>query len=177
MPDKSFAGDFYQLYLKVMERTPTKLETLNQAFFENLFLQQEDYRILKLVVKGKIISAAVLVFSGDTLTFMLVGRENEKDEYDSYFNLVYGIIALAIREGFKIIKLGQTAYWVKQCVGGEPENEYIWFSSSSKCWHWILRKGKKIVFPETRLKKVNAFKRTAEKTRNSKDEKVIMEKV
>ena len=73
----------------------------------------------------KIISSALLVPHGDTLTFMLAGRENEKDEYDSYFNLVYGIIALAIQSGCKKLKLGQTAYWVKQCVGALPEPELI----------------------------------------------------
>ena len=174
-PDEKFADEFYRMYLKVMERTPTKLETLNKAFFEILFHQKENCKLLNLLVKGKVISSGVLIFYKDTLTFMLVARENEKDKYDSYFNLIYGIIALAIETGCKKIKLGQTAYWVKQCVGGEPEKEYIWFASTSKFWHWMLRKANKLVFPETKLKHVQVFKENKKEGKIAVMKKEVMD--
>ena len=74
-PDEKFSDEFYKMYLGVMERTATKLETLNRDFFKNLFLQQEAYKLLNLVVKGRIISSAVLIFRDDTITFMLAGRK------------------------------------------------------------------------------------------------------
>ena len=191
---EDMATEFYKKYLAVMERTPTKLETLNLDFFKNLF-RQKDYngheelleispgvemtthqrsneiclrtrsgskcKLLSLVVAEKIVSSAVLVFHGDTLTFMLVGKDEEKDEYDSYFNLVYGIISVAIQNGCKKIKMGQTAYWVKQCVGASPEDEFIYLASRKPFMHWILRSLRHVIFPQTKLKAANVFKRPA----------------
>jgi len=149
---------FHHLYLKVMERTKTKLETLNQAFFEELFKEKRHYQLLSLVDRGDILSSAILVTHGETLTFMLVGRENEKDEYNSYFNLIYGIIALAIEKKYKKIKLGQTSYWVKQSIGGAAEDQYIYFACTGKIRHRILKSLNQLIFPPTKLNSVRAFK-------------------
>jgi predicted N-acyltransferase len=152
-PDK-----FHYLYLKVMERTKTKLETLNLAFFQELFKDNRHYQLLSLVERGNIISSALLVPHRNMLTFMLVGRENEKDEYNSYFNLVYGIIAHAIEKKYKTIKLGQTAYWVKQSIGGVAEDQYVYFAYTGKLRHWILKSLNQLIFPPTKLNAVKVFK-------------------
>nr|WP_294903130.1 GNAT family N-acetyltransferase [uncultured Lacibacter sp.] len=160
-PDEDFARLFYKLYLAVMDRTATKLEVLNYAFFRNIFQQQNEYKILSLVVKGEVISAAVLIFTEDTLIFMLAGREHEKDKYDSYFNLIYGIIALAIERGCREIKMGQTSYWVKQCVGAMAEPELIYFASRRPVIHWVLKHMRHIIFPATKLKEIDIFRKAA----------------
>ena len=116
---------------------------------------------MNLVVAEKIVSSAVVVFHGDTLTFMLVGKDEEKDEYDSYFNLVYAIISVGIQHGCKKIKMGQTAYWVKQCVGATPEDEFIYLASRKPFVHWILRSLRHVIFPQTKLKAANVFKSAA----------------
>ncbi len=158
-PDEDFAEGFYKLYLGVMERTSTKLEILNLSFFKNIFQQTNKYKILSLVVKGEVISSAVLIFTGDTLIFMLAGREHGKDKYDSYFNLVYGIIALAMQEGCREIKMGQTSYWVKQCVGAKAEPEFIYFASRRPLLHQVLKSLRHVIFPELKLKPVHVFYR------------------
>jgi predicted N-acyltransferase len=156
--DEHFVNEFYRKYLEVMKRTPTKLETLNREFFSSLFKQENESKLLNLVVQGKVVSSAVVIFAGDELVFMLVAKENDKDEYDSYFNLVYGIIALAIQNGCKKISMGQTAYWVKQCVGAVPEPESIYFASRKRLVHWILKSLRSVIFPETKLKSINVFR-------------------
>ena len=151
--------EYHALYLRVMGRTKTKLETLNEDFFKELFNDdRQQYELLSLVKKGKIISSALLVTHGDTLTFILVARANEKDKYDSYFNLVYGIIAYAIEQKFTKVKLGQTAYWIKQSVGGIPENQYLYFACTGKLRNFILKKLNRLIFPEMKLKSINVFK-------------------
>jgi len=155
--DEHFASEFYRKYLEVMKRTPTKLETLNREFFSNLF-KQEEYKLLNLVVEGKAVSSAVVKFAGDELIFMLVAKEDNADEYDSYFNLVYGIIALAIQTGCKKISMGQTAYWVKQCAGAVPEPESIYFASRKRLVHWVLKSLRSVIFPEMKLKSINVFR-------------------
>jgi predicted N-acyltransferase len=157
-PDWISPQKYYKLYLKVMERTKTKLETLNLAFFEELFKDNENYQLLSLVDRGNILSSALLVDHGETLIFMLVGRENEKDEYNTYFNLVYGIIAYAIEKKYNKIKLGQTAYWVKQSIGGIAEGQYVYFACTGKLRHWILKSLNTQIFPPTKLYSVKIFK-------------------
>ena len=149
----------HELYLAVMERTPTKLETLNRAFFENFYKQFADtLQILTVQHNDKIISAALLIQIGEELNFILVGRENHKDSFDSYFNLVYGIIKLAIQKGVKRINMGQTAYWVKQRVGATPVPVYIYFKSRKPLLNWILKKLNRQIFPELILKPIRVFK-------------------
>ena len=160
-PHEDFAGEFYGKYLAVMSRASTKMETLNLSFFKNLFRQKGNCKMLHLMAAGKILSTAVLVFTGDTLTFMLSARENQKDEYDSYFNLVYGIIALAIQWGCQKIKMGQTAYHLKQCVGAIPEEEFIFFACRRPLLHRLLKSLRHTIFPQMKLTTMNVF-RTAE---------------
>ncbi len=51
------------------------------------------------------------------MTFALVGLHyEERDKYDVYFNLVYGILLLAFRAGVTELHLGQTSYWLKQRI-------------------------------------------------------------
>ena len=123
-----------------------------------MFKNDGHFQLLSLVDGEKIISSALLAPHGDTLTFMLVGREDKKDKYDSYFNIVYGIIAYAIEKRFKRLKLGQTAYWVKQSVGGIPENQLIYFACTGRIRHFILKRLNKLIFPEIKIKPVQVFK-------------------
>ena len=156
--DEKEADEFYQGYLQVMNRATTKLETLNPDFFHHLFRQKASYKLLGLMVQGKVLSSALLLPAGDTLIWMLVARQKEKDVYSSYRNLLYGTLAYAIKNGYKSLHLGQTAHWTKQCLGAEAENEYFWFASRSLFWHWLLKAGRQVIFPETVLKKVSVFK-------------------
>lgn len=157
-PDETLAASFYHDYLKVMERTPTKLETLNLAFFKTLFAQNKSYRLLQLVHQNKIVSSALLRMNRGTLTFMLVAREHAKDPLDSYANLVYGIMELAFRHGCNKIGMGQTAYHLKQRIGCVPEQEYIWFASRRPITNWILKRFRNVVFPQTPLETMHVFR-------------------
>jgi predicted N-acyltransferase len=148
----------HMLYLSVMARTPTKLETLNLAFFENFYEQFGGIlQVLTVQYRGKILSAALLLNVQDELTFILLGRENDKDPYDSYFNLVYGIVQLGIQQKVSTIKMGQTAYWVKQRVGALPEPVYIYFKSRRSLINLLLKKFNRLIFPELNLAPIRIF--------------------
>ncbi|HEY4324244.1 MAG TPA: peptidogalycan biosysnthesis protein [Mucilaginibacter sp.] len=157
-PDEGFAANFYKMYLSVMERSTTKLEVLNENFFADLFSRKDKYQLLNFVTDRKVISSAIVFFENSTLTFMLVGREHPKDEYDSYFNLIYGIIQLAIENDCKKVKMGQTAYWVKQCVGSMPETRTIYFASTRPIVHQVLKTLRNVIFPEAKLNFIHVFK-------------------
>lgn len=151
---------FYDYYLKVMERAETKLETLNLAFFEHCFEKlREEMTLITVEKETEILSAGLLFHHSPFLTFALVGNRYEKyPEADPYFNLIYVMIQMAIEEGVTQLKLGQTAYWVKQRVGGEPSERYLYFKAKNKILHIILKFLRKSLFPETQISKIHVFK-------------------
>jgi predicted N-acyltransferase len=158
------AKDLFEMYLPVMDRTPTKLETLNLSFFENIqYRYKSKMEVLTIQHKGKIVSAGILIQHNQEITFMLVGRKHMRDDVHSYFNLVYGIIELAISRGVQRINLGQTAYWVKQRVGGEPVDVYIYFKSRKKFINWILKRLNNVIFPRLDLKMLSVFHKSIPK--------------
>lgn len=159
-PEILSPGRFFQLYLHVMARTDTQLEILNEAFFERLWAELgPDLRILAAVGQGEVLAAALLLETGDTLNFMLVGLPKAPETpWDLYFNLLYAILDQAIRQGCQRLNLGQTAYWGKQQIGGLPEEEFLFFKAANPRLHAVLRTLRGILFPRMRLQSPRVFK-------------------
>lgn len=159
-PEVMSPGCFFQLYRNVMARAETRLETLNEAFFERLWLELgQDLQILAAVAGGKILGAALLLKTGTILHFMLVGLpEARETRHDIYFNLVYAICDQAMRQGCRQLNLGQTAYWKKQQIGGEPEDVFLFFKALNPGLHAALRALRRILFPRVLLKSARVFK-------------------
>lgn len=159
-PEILSPGRFFQLYLHVMARTETQLEILNEAFFERLWIELgPDLRILAAVGQGEVLAAALLLETGDTLNFMLVGLpEAPETPWDLYFNLLYAILDQAILQGCRRLNLGQTAYWGKQQIGGLPEEEFLFFKAANPRLHAVLRVLRGILFPRMRLQSPRVFK-------------------
>jgi predicted N-acyltransferase len=155
---------FYDYYLKVMERAKTKLEVLNLSFFEHCFEKLREDMTLVTVEKGaEVLSVGLLFHHAPYLTFALVGNKYEKyPEVDPYFNLIHAMIALAIKENIQQLKLGQTAYWVKQRLGGQPSGRILFFKAKNRFTHFILKAMRKILFPNTQIPSFHVFKKQAE---------------
>jgi predicted N-acyltransferase len=151
---------FFELYCNVMARSETKLEMLNEAFFERLWIELgPDLQVLAAVTGQEVLGAALLVKSGATLNFMLVGLPAApRTPHDVYFNLLYAILDQAIRQGCRSLNLGQTAYWGKQQIGGQPEEEFLFFKASNRSLHALLRALRRILFPRLPLPSPRIFK-------------------
>ena len=152
-------SEFYEHYLAVMKRASSKLETLNSTFFELFFDRYKGKFDLIQVKDGeKILSSAILIRAGDTLHFMLIGLpQYRNDKFDPYFNLLYAIVQFAINNKISKIRLGQTAYWVKQQIGGTASNVFLFYHCRKKPVHFLLKNLKHLIFPETKLKSINVF--------------------
>lgn len=153
-------GLFYELYLSVMERAMVKMETLPALFFEKLFeLMGQDLKILA-VKEGKVWHAvALLLEEGDRLILFLVGMEDPRDHpIQPYFNLLYGLTAVAIEEGYGNLALGQTTYWAKQQLGAEAIPVYFFMRARHPLKHMLLRLGKQRLFPSLSLRRPRVFK-------------------
>jgi predicted N-acyltransferase len=151
---------FYSLYLEAMDHAEIKLETLNEAFFENFYKNMnQDTEVLAIVKRKQILAAAIVTVYQNVMTFLLAGLDYSKlDESDIYFNLLYGIISHAIQRGCTRLDLGQAPYWLKQCIGGKetPVNFYI----RGERWylHQLLKIFQPILFPELKLKPIHVFR-------------------
>ena len=151
---------FFELYMQVMERAPVKLETLNLPFFEQLYTHmRHDLAVLAFVQEREVLGSALLTTHNGAMTFMLVGLDYaRRDQYDVYFNLVYGIISLAIEQGCRELHLGQTSYWLKQRVGGECIPEYFYFKSNRRFVHFCIRSLRAALFPEVKPRRPTVFR-------------------
>ena len=160
-PEVCDAETFHRLYLLVMSRAETQLETLNLAFFQELYTRcPEDLIWLSVVAEGEILAVALLNESDGAMNWMLVGQGQQANEtYDPYFNLMYGIISLALERGCHTLNLGQTAYWVKQRLGGKPVPEYLYFKCRKKWIHRLIEKFPSEFFPHTELPEIKVFKK------------------
>jgi predicted N-acyltransferase len=151
---------FHEYYLEVMNRASDKLEILNLKFFQRVFTElREDLELLTISREEEVLGAALLFKHPPYLTFGLVANKYpEFPQADPYFNLVYAILREAIQGNYDELKLGQTAYWVKQRVGGVPANRYLLFRASNKWVHWIFVRLQSVLFPSVSLKPMKVFK-------------------
>jgi predicted N-acyltransferase len=151
---------FYELYSEVMNHAKVKLETLNKSFFENICRNMDgDIELLAVVKEKQILAVALLSIHTQKMTFLLAGLNySALEEYDAYFNLIYGIVSLAIRRGCARLDLGQTPYWLKQCIGGKSTPLYFYIRAERWHLHWCLRIFHPILFPEMKLPSIHVFK-------------------
>lgn len=158
-PELVSPARFHQLYAHVMARADTRLELLNRAFFERLWVELgTDLQLLAVQRDEEVVGAALLLRTGSTLRFVLVGLpEQERTEEDVYLNLLYAIVEQAIRQRCYHLVLGQTAYWSKQSIGGVPEPEYLYFKAINRRLHAVLRLLRGILFPRVKLKTARVF--------------------
>jgi len=135
-------------------------ETLNLDFFRKLFnVFGDNLQILEFRKGNKTFGAAICMVRERTMTFALVGLHyEERDKYDVYFNLVYGILQLAFRAGVTELHLGQTSYWLKQRIGGICIPEFFLFKAMNPLVHHLLKKLNPLIFPREIVKKPTVFR-------------------
>jgi hypothetical protein len=150
----------------VMERSRVKLEVLNEEFFRRLYATLNgDLEILALVQGTTLLGAALLTSSAAGMTFMLVGLDYAaRDRFDVYFNLVYGLVALAIERECEYLDLGQTSYWLKEQIGAECTEEYFYLHGTRRIVHWLLDVCGPLLFPKTRLQAPHVFRNPIQDT-------------
>jgi hypothetical protein len=143
-----------------MSRAQARLEVLPLEFFSLLFASAtDDLQILSVTDEGKVVSAALICFQDNSCYFLLVGQlAARNDRIDPYFNLVHGVIELAIKRGSKKLMLGQTAYWTKQRVGATPSARNFYFKSTNPLIHQLVRAFKDVLFPGVSLPQITVFK-------------------
>lgn len=128
-----FDDRFYDLYHQVNSSSEFQLEKLTVNFFKDT--AKNDSLSTKLIVIKKddiLLGHVSIIEKKDSFIPLFLGYDkilNKK--YDVYFNLVYKILEIAIEEGKKNIKFGQTADYFKRKMGCSSVNVwwYIYIAS------------------------------------------------
>jgi hypothetical protein len=162
-PEVCSPKQFYDLYREVMHRAKTKLERLNAAFFENFYKNMgDDFDLLAMMNGREILSVALLTVQGKTMTFLLTGIDySKRDAYDTYCNLLNGIIVRAMQRGCDRLDLGQTSYRLKQRLGGECIPQFFYLRAESRLAHFFLKALRFVIFPEIKTPNRRVFRETS----------------
>lgn len=160
-PAKAVSADgFSDLYHEVMARAEVKFETLNREFFRRLFARAgEELEVMSFIAGQEVLGQALLVRNGPTMTFLLVGLRYESlSVYDVYFNLLAGIVKLAIDRGCERLDLGQTSYYAKQRLGGESHKIHFYLRPKKMAVRALIKIFGRALFPELVPRRHHVFK-------------------
>ena len=149
----------YEMYMNIMLKATSVLEFLNLDFFEFFLRNTTQSKILILRKDSTVIGNAILVEEENKLTFMLIGiREEYRNAYASYFNILNAVVAYGIHNKFSKIGMGQTSYYVKTRMGGQLTPMVTYNYSSNNLINIMLKVFNKLIFPEVNPKHYNVFK-------------------
>ncbi len=113
----SFTEKHYGLYLQVMQHTKSKLETLSFDFFKHL---PDQFYLTSYYHQTRLLCWHINCRDEDQLFFFFGGHDYQLlNNYQSYFNNLFGILKEAIEDGFSQIDFGQTAETAKMKTGGQ----------------------------------------------------------
>ena len=147
-----YTDEMHQLYLEVLAHSKGKLETLSSDFFLNL---PQPFRLTAYYVQEKLLGWYICASYQDKFYFFLGGFNYQVNpRYNTYFNLLYGILRAGIDQRFALIDLGQTAEIPKLRLGGKVRPKWMLGYHSNFLIRKLLIAAKglleyKAVFPET----------------------------
>jgi len=151
-----FTDDHYGLYLNIMSKTPTKLEVLTKSFFTNLL---DNFILTSYYHQNELLTWHITCKSDQVYSFLFGGIHYElRDQFDSYYNNVLGIIKEGIEGGYKTINLGQTAEVPKMRVGGLVVSKKMFIFHKNWLLRNIFKLFKKQLEYKTNNEVLNVFK-------------------
>lgn len=153
----AFSDEHYKLYLNILLRSKTKLETLSSDFFKNL---NSDFTLTSYYTKDKVLLTWHITCSyREVYSFLFGGINYEiRDEFEGYYNNLLGIIREAIEKGFKTVNLGQTAEIPKMRVGGKLVSKRLFLYHHNSLIQLLLKLFRPMLEYKQKSKPLNVFK-------------------
>jgi hypothetical protein len=152
----SFNEVHYKLYLDVMGRTKTKLETLSLMLFKNL---PENFILTTHYMNDTMLAWNICTCDRPTIFFFMGGINYEfRDHYQSYQNNLISIINYAYSNNLKRIDLGQTAEIAKMRIGGTEDERMLFLYHKNTFLLFLFRLFKGFLEYSTVQSKFHVFK-------------------
>ena len=129
-----YTEEMHRLYLEVLRHSKGKLETLSYSFFYNL---PKRFLLTAYFDQDKLLGWYISVSYFRKYYFFLGGFDYDTvREYNTYFNLLLGVLKEGIERSSPIIDLGQTAEISKTRLGGKITEKWMLVHHSN----WLVRK-------------------------------------
>lgn len=152
-------ADFHRGYLCVMERATMRLETYPLAFFERLAgspLAAFLLRLRRADTEERL--EALMIPSGDVLTFALIAKERARYGASLYRMLLQCMVLHALDAGYRELRLGQTSDYAKCSVGATPVRLETLVRVRSEWKHRLVARVSARLFPERASPRLSVFR-------------------
>jgi len=149
---------FHRGYRAVMDRIPIRLQLYPRPLFSALAESPLEPRLLTLRnLRTHERLSALLHTSGSSLFFLLVSKERAWYGASLYTLLLQTAVLVAIREGLRFVRLGQTSGYSKVSVGAHPRRLETFIRLRSPVKHRILERFGHHLFPEVDSPRLRVF--------------------
>lgn len=133
----------HELYLNVFENIEFSLFKLDENYFLNLqrYLK-EDFRLFVVEDEAhEILGFYTLINNGDELHAHFLGYDKAMNtQCQIYLNMLYLMVDIGIREGYKRIDMGRTALEIKSSVGAVPKDHNLYLKFNNKLVNLFLNR-------------------------------------
>jgi hypothetical protein len=140
---KDCTKQFELFYLKVLEKSKTQFEVLNERFFHylNKYLMQNSFILVAKDKLNQIKLMELVIEEKDRLIPLYLGinypdKENTKV---LYFNTIFRTVEEAEKRKKTIVVLGQTSYYPKVLSGAFVERVYLGFYSYIPVLQFLIK--------------------------------------
>ncbi|MGQ1786639.1 hypothetical protein [Saccharicrinis sp. GN24d3] len=132
-----YTEEHHELYLQILERTKTKLETLTFDFFRNL---PDNFQLTSHYAAGCLLCWNIICFDNNRGFFFFGGLNYElRNKYQAYHNNLISILKSCFTNKCELIDLGQTAEIPKMRLGGEIDERHMFLYHNKKVIMGLLR--------------------------------------
>lgn len=152
--------ELYELYLQVAKNAPFNTFLLARNHFRVLKeMLKDDFLLYGYFYEAQLIGFCTMIRNGERLdTYFLGYNDTFQKAKMLYLNMLYDMIAYAIKESFRELIFGRTALEIKSSVGAKPVKMYGLLTHRNS----LLQKNMDCVFeylePGVEWKERNPFK-------------------
>jgi hypothetical protein len=151
-----FDDKMYHQYLEVLKRSKGKLETLSLEFIKNL---PANCRLTTFHNQEILIGWYITTTFKEKFYFFLGGVDYKVNRlYNTYFNILIGVVKEGIGQRASMIDLGQTAEIPKVRMGGKLIEKTMLGYHSNKLIRKLLDAGKNLLEYSITVKETHVFK-------------------
>ena len=152
-----FDDGMYHQYRQVLKRSKGRLETLSLGFFQNL---PSIFNLTAYYSQENLLGWYISTMYGKKFYFFLGGIDYELNkQFNTYFNILFGIVREGIEKRASLIDLGQTAEIPKTRLGGEVVERFMLGHHTNWLFRKLLGAGKGILEYSITVPKTRVFKK------------------
>lgn len=151
-----FDDEMYRQYREVLKRSKGKLETISQQFFQKL---PSNFNLTAYYDQEQLLGWYISTVFKEKYYFFLGGIDYQRNKFfNTYFNLLFGVLREGIERKASLIDLGQTAEIPKTRLGGKVVEKYMLGYHSNWLVRKLLEAGRGILEYATTVSETHVFK-------------------